>query len=133
MCPVRFLMRSALSFLVAATLAFGLASRSFPQEASPAASTAFAGPIAGGYLLPNGWRVTPVGEQVLTTDLPLNILTSADGKYALVATSGYNSHELTVVEIATGRKVTKESVRQSWFGLAQDEKSGQIWWSGGGE
>ena len=106
---------------------------SVAAQEKPAAQPAFPGPIEGGFLLPNGWRVTPVGQQVLTTDLPLNILTTADGKYALVATSGYNAHELTVVELATGRKVTKDTARQSWFGLAQDEKTGQIWWSGGGD
>src|SRR5262245_30205004 len=103
------------------------------QEPSRQKPPAFPGPIEGGFLLPNGWRVTPVGQQVLLTDLPLNILTSADGKYAFVATSGYNAHELTAVELASGRKVTKDTARQSWFGLAQDDAKGQIWWSGGGE
>jgi hypothetical protein len=84
-------------------------------------------------LLPNGWRVTPAGEQVVLTDLPLNIVTSADSKYAFVATSGYNSHELTAVELATGRKAAVETVKQSWFGLARSADGGKLWWSGGGD
>ena len=52
------------------------------QESKPESKPAFAGPIDQGFLLPNGWRLTPVGEQVPLTDLPLNIRTSADGKYA---------------------------------------------------
>src|SRR2546421_16572 len=35
-----------------------------------------------GYLLPNGWRVTPAGQRVLLTDLPLNIRCTPDGKHA---------------------------------------------------
>lgn len=106
----------------------------WPQE-SPARPPAanYAGPSSTGFLLPNGWRLTPAGEQVPLTDLPLNIVTSADGKYALVATSGYNAHELTAVELATRRKAAVQTVRQSWFGLAQDAASGRLWWSGGGD
>src|SRR5262245_46095393 len=76
------------------------------QEPSQAAN--LPGPNAAGFLLPNGWRLTPAGEQVPLTDLPLNILTTADGKYALVATSGYNAHELSVIELATGKKAAVE-------------------------
>src|SRR5262245_56486080 len=65
----------------------------------------FPGPSAEGFLLPNGWRLTPAGEHVLLTDLPLNILTSPDGKYAFVATSGYNAHELSVIELASKTKI----------------------------
>lgn len=86
-----------------------------------------------GVLLPNGWRLTPAGEQIPLTDLPLNILVSSDGRNALVATSGYNAHELTSVELATGKKTAVKTVPQSWFGLTADEKSGRVWWSGGGD
>src|SRR4051794_17972726 len=61
----------------------------------------YPGPSAAGYVLPNGWRLTPAGQQIILTDLPLNIRTTPDGKFALVATSGYNAHELTAIELAT--------------------------------
>src|SRR5262249_49491061 len=90
------------------------------------------GPSEKGFVLPNGWRLTPAGEQVPLTDLPLNILTTPDGKYALVATSGYNAHELTVIDLATRKKAAMQSTKNTWFGLAADAKSGRFWWSGGG-
>ena len=40
-----------------------------------------------------GWSRRP-GEQVPVPDLPLNILPLPDSRHALVATSGYNAHEL---------------------------------------
>lgn len=83
-------------------------------------------------LLPNGWKLSPAGRQVVLTDLPLNILTTPDSRHAFVATSGYNSHDLAVVDLASGNIVDKQSVRQSWFGLAMEQQSGKIWWSGGG-
>jgi len=93
----------------------------------------FPGPSVDGFLLPNGWRVTPAGRQVELTDLPLNILVSPDGKHAFVATSGYNAHELTAVELATGKKAAVASVNQSWFGLAADFDQNKLWWSAGGD
>ena len=92
----------------------------------------FAGPTEGGFLLPNGWTLTPAGEQVVTSDLVLDVRPLPDGKHALVASSGYNAHELLVVDLASRRIVDKETVRQSWFGLAVDPEGGKAWWSGGG-
>jgi YVTN family beta-propeller protein len=88
------------------------------------------GPTDKGFLLPNGWTITPAGRQVELTDLPLNIVPLADGAHALVATSGFNKHELSLVELATGRVLDKQVVRQSWYGLAADGR--RVWWSGGG-
>lgn len=83
-------------------------------------------------LLFNGWKLSPAGRQVDVTDLPLNILPTPDGRHAIVATSGFNSHDLTVVDLKLAKKVTTETVRQSWFGLAADFQVGKLWWSGGG-
>jgi YVTN family beta-propeller protein len=92
----------------------------------------FAGPTDTGFLLPNGWHLTPAGKHVVTTDLPLNIVPLKDGKHALVATSGYNRHELSLIDITTEPKVVaSETVRQSWFGLALDKEERTVWWSGG--
>jgi YVTN family beta-propeller protein len=92
----------------------------------------YAGATKEGFLLPNGWTVSPAGGQVILADMPLNILPLLDGRHALVATSGYNSHDLALVDLAERKVVDAETVRQSWFGLAFDPKEGTLWWSGGG-
>jgi len=93
----------------------------------------FAGPTETGFLLPNGWHLTPVGRHAVTTDLPLNILPLKDGKHALVATSGYNRHELLLIDLTGEPKViSSDTVRQSWYGLAVDTAEATVWWSGGG-
>jgi YVTN family beta-propeller protein len=92
----------------------------------------YAGPTAKGFLLPNGWTITPVGKQVTLTDLPLNIIPLADGKHALAATSGFNKHELSLIDLTDAKVIDKQVVQQSWFGLVCDEKQNAIWWSGGG-
>jgi YVTN family beta-propeller protein len=93
-----------------------------------------AGPTATGFLLPNGWHLTPVGKHVVTTDLPLNVIPLKDGRHVLVATSGYNTHELSLVDIGSAEPkiVSHTSVRQSWYGLAIDKAESRLWWSGGG-
>ena len=95
----------------------------------------FAGPTKdGGFLLPNGWTLTPVGKHAVTTDLPLNVIPLADNKHALVASSGFNAHELKLIDITGEPKIVgKMTQRQSWYGLATDAVQKKIWWSGGGQ
>jgi streptogramin lyase len=93
----------------------------------------YPGPTDDGFVLPNGWRLTPAGKQVILTDLALNIRTTPDGKYALVATNGYNAHELTAIDLARLNKVSTQTAPQSWFGLAADSAISKLWWSGGGD
>src|SRR5271168_1777999 len=94
----------------------------------------FPGPTKEGFLLPNGWHLTPVGKHLVTTDLPLNILPLADNKHVLVASSGFNAHDLMVVDITGEPKlVAKMTQRQSWYGLATDPAQKKVWWSGGGQ
>ena len=93
----------------------------------------FPGPTESGFLLPNGWHLTPVGKHVETTDLPLNIIPLKDGKHAVVATSGFNSHNLYLIDLAENKVVAFETVRNSWFGLALSQAEDKVWWSGGGQ
>ena len=75
-----------------------LAGRPQAQEAPR-----YAGATETGFLLPNGWVVSPAGEQVPVPDLPLNILPLPDSRHVLVATSGYNAHELALINLESKR------------------------------
>ena len=50
----------------------------------------------------------------------------------LVATSGYNAHELSLIDMDQRKVVDHQTVRESWFGLAISPDGDRIWWSGGG-
>ena len=65
-------------------------------------------------------------------DLPLNILPLPDSRHVLVATSGYNAHELSLIDLGKRAVVDRQAVRESWFGLAASPRFDRIWWSGGG-
>ena len=90
------------------------------------------GPTETGFLLPNGWHLTPAGKHVDISDLPLNIHPLKDNKHALVTTNGFNRHDVSLVDLTSGKVVSSEWARQSWFGLAVSANEDKIWWSGGG-
>ena len=118
------------AFLLPFIAVFALTGWSEPLDAQQAPR--FPGKTEQGFLLPNGWTLAPVGEQVILKDLPLNILPLADSRRALVATSGYNAHELTLIDLQTAKALHTETVRQSWFGLVMTPAQDKLWWSGGG-
>ena len=102
------------------------------QDAAPQSKSRFAGPTDSGFLLPNGWHLTPAGKQVDTSDLLLNIFPMKDSRRAVVATSGFNEHQLGIVDLDSGEFLSKQVVHQSWFGLAVAPDESRLWWSGGG-
>jgi YVTN family beta-propeller protein len=119
--------------LAAATAAAVAVLPLLAQDApAPGAAPRFAGPVPGGFLLPNGWTITPAGAQVELPDLPLNLIPLPDGRHALAATSGFNDHVLAVVDLQDRKVVAKETVKESWFGLAHDPAGKRVWWAGGG-
>ena len=119
--------------LCLATIFLGFASSLIADEPKSDAKPQYAGPTSTGFLLPNGWHITPVGQQVQTTDLPLNIIPLKDNRHALVATSGFNTHKLSLVDFIDGKVVASaDDTRQSWFGLALNKSENHVWWSGGG-
>src|SRR5262245_44255937 len=109
--------------LVIFSIAFSVSAQDEPR---------YAGPSERGFLLPNGWTLKPAGHWIPLTDLPLNIVPLANGRHAMAATSGYNAHELVLVDLQEKAIVARQAVRQSWFGLAFEPRSGRLWWSGGG-
>src|SRR5580704_7915046 len=91
-----------------------------------------AGPSEKGFVLPNGWVLTPAGRHVELTDLPLNIVPLSDNRRVLVGTDGYNRHQLSLIDLNQEKELAKEAVGESWFGLVASAKQDRVWWAGGG-
>src|SRR5437763_10206316 len=92
----------------------------------------YAGPTEKGFLLPNGWTISPAGKHVPLQDLlPLNIVPIAGGQYVLVATGGYHQHELLLIDLRDHTVADRQTMRESWFGLALAPQADRLWWSGG--
>ena len=82
-------------------------------------------------LLFNGWGVTPAGEHVPISDLPLKFVFSPDKKVLLAASGGFNDTGLTLFELAT-RKVSQFlPLPKVWNGLTFSKDGGRIFVAGG--
>jgi YVTN family beta-propeller protein len=88
-------------------------------------------PIPGGYSLPNGWRITPVGKAIPTEDLILNLTSSKDGKVIIAQHGGFNPHGLLVIDTATEKPVQRIGLLSAWLGLAWSADGSKLYVSGG--
>lgn len=89
------------------------------------------GPVNGGYLLPNGWRITPVGKSIPTEDLLLNLVAAPDGKAVIATHGGYNTHGLVVVDPKSEKAVQRIALPTAWLGLAWHPDGTRLYVSGG--
>jgi YVTN family beta-propeller protein len=88
-------------------------------------------PVPGGYSLPNGWRITPVGKAIPTEDLILNLTGSPDGKVVIAQHGGFNPHGLVVIDTQTEEAVQRIGLRSAWLGLAWSHDGTKLFVSGG--
>ncbi|MBI4482630.1 MAG: bifunctional YncE family protein/alkaline phosphatase family protein [Acidobacteria bacterium] len=91
------------------------------------------GPLEEGFLLPNGWTVTPAGEQVAVGDLPLALRLTGDGRWLLVNNNGWSPPSVTVVDTQGRRVVGSVPVDNAWLGLLLSADGKTLYVSGGGE
>ncbi|MBI1743938.1 beta-propeller fold lactonase family protein [Candidatus Acetothermia bacterium] len=70
-------------------------------------------------LLPNGWFLSPAGQQIPVGNLPLNIQATRDGKYLLVLNNGFSDPELLqVIDTQSGKVISHADAASSFYGLA---------------
>jgi YVTN family beta-propeller protein len=106
--------------ILATLLAFGaLAAAQIPQ------------PIPGGYSLPNGWKLSPLGKSLETSDMVLNATAAPDGLAVIAMHAGYNPHGLVVVDTKTDEIVQRILLKSAWFGLAWSPDGKRLFVSGG--
>ncbi len=91
----------------------------------------FPGPTDEGYLLPNGWTLTPIGKQIQTEDQILNLVLSPDGKVAVALTCGFNPHGLVVIDTQTEEAIQRIPQKTAWFGMAWHPDGKRLYVSGG--
>ena len=89
------------------------------------------GKKAVGTLLPNGWTLTPEGSQIPTSDLPLNMVLSRDGRYVLVTTNGNGEQNVEIIDRVSGQKTQTISVSKSWVGIEFAADGKRFYVSGG--
>src|SRR5258706_16166022 len=87
--------------------------------------------INGGYELPNGWRLTPLGRAIPTEDMVLNVSLAPDRKSVVALHSGFNPHGLVVVDARSEEAAQRIRLKSAWLGLAWHPNGKWLYISGG--
>jgi YVTN family beta-propeller protein len=88
--------------------------------------------IAGGFDLPNGWRITPAGKAIATIeDLVLNLVGSPDGRIVVASHSGYLPHGIDVFDTKTQKQTQHIELKSTWFGMTWSPDGRTLFVSGG--
>src|SRR5579864_9210788 len=69
-------------------------------------------------LLFNGWGLSPAGEPVRISDMPLKMVIAPDGKAVVAVCAGYNEAGVNVVSLAGGHERQFISLKEAFNGLA---------------
>ena len=86
----------------------------------------------GVVLLPNQWSLRPAGKQILLGDFPVNMALHPSGSYAAILHCGHGQHEVSVIDIAASRIVSRANLEESFYGIAFSPDGRRLFCSGAG-
>ena len=67
-------------------------------------------------LLPNGWKLTPVGKMLPVGDLPLNIAVSRSGKLLAVTNNGQSDQSIQLIDPEKYEILDSVVIAKGWLG-----------------
>ncbi|MBF8295450.1 MAG: hypothetical protein HW389_1995 [Bacteroidetes bacterium] len=76
------------------------------------------GDIGTRVLLPNGWWLSPAGEQIRLGDFPMNAALSDDQAYLAVTHGGQSMAQVMLVDLRQKKVVQRIQLKDSWQGIA---------------
>jgi YVTN family beta-propeller protein len=116
--------------LITVLLVSGLSPSVGADEPPPPASGR-PGPLGEGVtLLPNGWRIAPVGRHLDAGDLPLAMALHPDGRYLVITNNGWTKPALHVVDLERYEVVQKLDLDNAWLGLVWHPDGRRLYSSG---
>ena len=84
-------------------------------------------------ILFNGWGLSPVGNPIeLPGDMPARIVPTADSRFLIVNSVGFNEHGVFVIDLAKASVVQQVDLAKSWIGLGLAADGRLLIASGGG-
>ena len=91
--------------------------------------------IPGNYgtytLLPNGWKLSPAGKNIPIGELPLNMLITRDGRYAVTSNSGAGEHSISLISLEEKKEIQRIVIDKTWRGLCFNKDESALFVSGG--
>ncbi|SDY80790.1 40-residue YVTN family beta-propeller repeat-containing protein [Hymenobacter psychrophilus] len=82
-------------------------------------------------LLPNGWKLSPAGQQVPLGDLPLNLVVSPSQQLAAVINCGWGANSVQLLHPTSGAVLDEQVIKAGWVGLAFGPEGKTLYASGG--
>ncbi len=74
--------------------------------------------------LPNGWSLSPAGTAInLSSDLPLNMAISPNGKYVAITDNGDGKEGIDLVDLKKKKLLSFTSMHAAWVGLQFSDDS----------
>ncbi len=67
--------------------------------------------------LPNGWSISPVGNQIRVGDLPMKMVVHPSQRWVLVQNAGQSDHSIQVVDVQTERVVDSMPMNKTFYGM----------------
>ena len=103
--------------------------------AVPAADAQARPGVQGGgiTLLPNGWRIAPIGKHLQAGDFPLAMVAAPDRRHLIISNNGWSKPTLTIVDTEQWTIKAKVPVDHAWLGLAWDAGGKRLYSSGAAE
>ena len=124
------------TFLLAAAVAGASMITHATAFAAPQAATRVKAPTSARMkepkvtLLPNGWRISPVGQHVTIGDLPMNLVVSPDGDHLIVTNNGYSQPNLVTYDFTKQIARDRIVLESAWLGLAFHPDGKRLYSSG---
>jgi len=117
---------------LAATVLTAAGSRLITRaQSTPPSATVLPGTGAdGSIMLPNGWRLAPAGRHLALSNLPLNLVVTPTGRYAVVTNNGLARPSLTVVDLASWSVASTFALDAAWYGLALSPDGSKVYVGG---
>jgi DNA-binding beta-propeller fold protein YncE len=84
-------------------------------------------------VLPNNWKLSPIGKQLPLQDLPLNIVVSPNKKFAAITNNGQSTEGIHLVDIAKQTVLDYVTTPKSWYGLSFSADNQFLYASGGND
>src|ERR1039457_321037 len=82
-------------------------------------------------LLPNGWKLTPSGENIGVGELPMNLVFTKDERYAITSNSGMGENTLSVIDLSDKKEIQRLVIDKTWRGIDFNDVQSILYVSGG--
>lgn len=82
-------------------------------------------------MLPNGWSITPAGNNIAIGELPLNLVVSNQKKYLAITNNGQSTHTIDLIDVASEKRIDSIIIAKAWYGLAFSKDDKFLYASGG--